>query len=213
MKRLLMIILMVTACHRVEPDSGDRFHDDYYYGEYPDRKVSLTACDDEYVVLFDTDYKEEVLDYIDKNGFTILLEPPRDLSYPDKDGFDIPEHLDELTQVFVMGDGDINAIPHLVFSDNLYISRDSGRHLYTTHRFYVKYYDEELKVDLYEDALRYAAELKITPVGTSESGNSRWIQFICTNGSAGKPVELANWFCEEAGFSGGYPLFSSGTSY
>lgn len=103
MKRLLMILLLVAACHRVEPDSGDRFHDDYYYSDYPDHKVSLMACDDEYVVLFDTDYKEEVLDYIDKNGFTILLEPPRDLSYPNKDGFEIPEHLDELTQVFVMG--------------------------------------------------------------------------------------------------------------
>ena len=212
------LLFMTFGCSREDPQTstddpeqsqwGDyEFCDDYYYGDYPDVKVPLVPCNDEFVIVFDTDNKGEVVDYIDREGFTVLLDGPMDVTYPDKDGFEIPEYMQNLTLLFIMGNGDIDAIPHIIFSDNIYVAGDPGTHLFTTNVFYVQYYDEGLGIDLFEEALRYADELKIIPKSISDFETNKWLGFICTDESAGKTVELANWFCEKAGFPGSNPSF------
>ena len=215
---------MVSGCKKTVPDNSaikqeteqkteqeteqERdyvMHHDYYYRTYPTDKVFLSTCEDEYVIGFKTEYKDEVLEYLENVGFThlqstadmansYLKEFQPDIEYPD--------YLLGYTLAWIKGNGEIDKIPRVFFSDNLYICNDMPEDkFYTTLVFDIQWNDNK---QLLNKALEYAEEFKIFPDVIGPSG---YVRFMCINESKGTAIELANWFCEAGGFSYAQPAY------
>lgn len=179
-----------------QPDSVYVLHDNYCY--YPE-KVYLTPCFDEHVIAFSISDNDEVLDYVLTHGYAILQGPFE--FYPGYMQENFPEEWSSHKLLWIKGDGDVNDIPKIMYSTKLYMYKDQyeiEKRLYVTTRLFVKWENEEmLKL-----ALRYAEELDLILEIISPSGQ---IAFMCTDESAGNPVEISNWFCEVGGFNA-YPF-------
>jgi hypothetical protein len=175
------------------------FHDGYYL--YQGEKIHLTPIEDEYTIVFRTEDINEVLTFLEKNSWEILLSGPAEHPWQLWNGnFEgVYDFLKYSMVAQIKGSGDIDKIPHVYFSHNGYVSQN-GIHLYPSNKVYVKYYDKESYGDRLTEALEYARKLQITPVYITDYEDSKYVTFLCTNNSAGNPLELANWFCEEKGF-------------
>lgn len=222
MNRLIfyLLLLSVAGCVQVQPDNPDKeqpepqpevdygFHDDFYY--YNDEKVYLTSCEDEYVIAFCSNNKDEVLDYIDKNGFSYLYDYPIADTPPDTMSFNVPDELKSTLLFWIKGKGDVNKIPHIFFADRTYdlSTPEIHKRIYSTNRFCVLC-DEDADEDMFALAMRYASEFKVFPVLNMKIGKNNWVWFACTDESAGNAVEIANWLHEKGGFSNAEPSFFS----
>ena len=187
------------------------FHDGYYL--YNGEKQYLTPVEDEYTIVFRTEDKDQVLAYLEENGWEILLGGPSEHPWQHWIGVfgGVYDFLIHSMVAQIKGSGDIDKIPHVYFSHNGCVSQN-GIHLYPSNRVYVKYYDKESYGDRLTEALEYARQLQITPVGISDFEDSKYVTFLCTNNSAGNPLELANWFYEEKGFTTAEPdLWGNGS--
>lgn len=182
-----------------QPDSVYVLHDNYYYMPYPE-KVYLTSCDDEYVIAFCISDKDEVLDYVLTHGYVILQGPFE--FHPGYMNENFPEEWSSHVLLWIKGDGNVNEIPGIMYSTKLYIYKDQyeiEKRLYVTTRLFVKWENEEmLKL-----ALKYAEELNLILEIISPNAQ---VAFMCTDKSAGNPVEISNWFCEVGGFPNARPF-------
>ena len=200
MKRLLIfLVLIITAwsCDRVEDDrswlDGYEFHDDFYYTGLSDiQKVFLEPIENEYLVIFEADFNEEVLMNLEDKGF-MLTSYPTDVYYVFNDDFTIPDYMSNCMSVRIKGIGDIEDIPHVIYSDNLYFSH-TGSLEGVSNKLCV-FIDESKGNQHYVDVLKYAEKLKIIPYDYNKY--SEYMFFACTNDSYGNPAEIANWFYEE----------------
>lgn len=215
MSRLLICLamsLMLFACGKPEeePESEQfdseeyNFNDGYYL--YNGQKIYLTPVEDEYTIVFKSEDKNEVLDYLERNGWVILFNGPYENTGQNWDDFEVPDYLKCSFTAQIKGKGNIGQIPHVYFSHNAYML-ETGAHVFQSNKIYVKYYDEGVYGDRLTEAWEYAQQLNIVPVSVSDLGSSKYVTFVCTNDSAGTPVELANWFCEEKGFTTAEPEF------
>lgn len=212
-----MLLLSVAGCAQItpddpipeqpEPETEYEFHDDYYY--YNDEKIYLTSCEDEYVIVFNPNHKEEVLDYISKHDFSYLHDYPVTDASPDTVTFNVPDILKSSMLFWIKGKGDVSKIPHVFYCNKTHTLSNPDEHQrpHSTNRFCVLC-DEDAEEDMYDRAMKYAAEFKIYPVLNIVIGKHNWVWFACTNESVGNPVELANWFRENGGFSNAEPSFS-----
>ena len=206
MNRLLICLamsMMLFACEKPKPVEYN-FNDGYYL--YKGQKIYLTPIEDEYTIVFKSEDKSEVLNYLENNGWEILFDGPYESSGQNWDDFQVPDYLRYSVTAHIKGQGNIDMIPLVYFSHNAYMS-ETGVQMFPTDRIYVKYYDEGVYGDRLIEAQEYAKQLNIVPVSVLDLGSSKYVTFVCTNDSAGNPLELANWFCEEKGFTTAEPEF------
>lgn len=228
MKRFLFLILAVLLCGcepytENQPDvdkqqdienpllneldvklSNYQFHDDFYYEPYlDDGKYSLAPCLSEHFIRFTTEYQDEVIAELLDRGFQIAKGPVQ-VNYSSEE-FEIPEGVRYGSKMSVKGEGKIDDIPHVIYSNHIYYSSeynavvaDFGR----SDLLWV-YYDIENAESQVELLMRYAEKFKIYPL--KHYRNYGRIEFVCTNLSSGNPVELANCFVEVGGFPDARP--------
>ena len=128
---------------------------------------------------FKTEYKDEVLEYLENVGFT-HLQSTADManSYLKEFQPDI-EYLDYLlgyTLAWIKGNGEIDKIPRVFFSDNLYICNDTPEDkFYTTLVFDIQWNDNK---QLLNKALEYAQEFNWT-IRICKVYVYQWIKGYC----------------------------------
>lgn len=210
MKRLficLVLPFLLSSCEQAKPDVQEEynFNDGYYL--YQGKKIYLTPVEDEYTIVFKAEDQNEVLDYLEKNGWEILFDGPYGTPDQTHYDFDVPDYVKSSVSAQIKGSGNVGMIPHVYFFINAHMLQDGIQPVYLSNSISVKYHDEESYGDRLSEALEYAQQLKIVPVRISDLVSSKYVKFICTNESAGNPLELANWFCEEKGFTSAEPGF------
>lgn len=171
----------------------------------------MTNITDEYYIIVKTDGIEEVLNFLNNNGFLIKVHPSEinfDSSPYDDDSFvnayETPIILSNCSALVVKGKGNILKTPQLIYSNNLYYNDTNKRITGLSNTFYI-HYDKKDEIKQIEKILKHADILQFAPLYNGLK--SSYIYCACTNASAGNPVELSNWFVEELGFPAAYPSF------
>ena len=118
---------------------------------------------------------------------------------------EIPEGVRYGSKMSVKGEGKIDDIPHVIYSNHIYYSSEYNAVVANFGRSDLLwvYYDIENAESQVELLMRYAEKFKIYPL--KHYRNYGRIEFVCTNLSSGNPVELANCFVEVGGFPDARP--------
>ena len=200
---LFILICLAASCSKIDPEQKTdyEFHDDFRYRYFTNNDtIYLTPCSDEYFIRFETEHKEEVMLNL-RQRFQILTGPYED-EYMFVD-FEIPDDIKNSSYVIVKGMGNITTVPHLIYYNHLYFN-GSGRSVGKSNSLKVLYEFKQAD-ELLKTILQHAEELKTHPIKENIIHGTRFgtiveLTIACTNNSAGNPVEIANWFVEEAGF-------------
>ena len=187
------------ACTPAEQGDQDYYvlHDDFYYtGSSDVPHVFLKPISDEHYVVFDSTYLEEVFDSLNKMGFSIISGPQETYYNSVNDDFFVPDYMKKCMSVHIKGTGEISNIPQVVYSNNLYLNHvGSVEGASNTLNVYLGEYNDDSR---YSSVFKFAENLNLVPY---DYWPELRVMFIaCTNASCGNPVEIANWFCEEAGY-------------
>lgn len=220
MKKLfipVLLIMMTVGCGQADPDkpAGEPdpeveyvFHDDFYYFHASDSngKVYLTPCEDEYMIAFKADDAESVLNYIDANGYVHLQEHTGSIS---NTVTELPELWRNYMVAWIKGPKEILDLPEVFYSCKIY-----DRHKEPASKFYDpeskfegKFFpdggfsvvlDDEHQEDMLNKVIQYAEDFNAVLNHVTEYPKT--VRFMCMPDSPYNPVEIANWFCEVAGF-------------
>lgn len=175
------------------------FHDDFYYDPTKeDGKCDLEKTHDEYFVSIDAEKEEMVLAELADEGFQIIYGPITK-SFQSYD-YEIPDFCKNNKILCVKGSGDITSIQNLVFYNNLYNDEYGLSQVGKSNAFHVRC--SKNRIDL---VLQYAEQHKVYPV--TYVPEYEMFYLLCTSDSAGNPVEMSNWFIEEAGFEYAMPNY------
>lgn len=185
--------------------SGNPEYDQYDgYWIYGDETYDMPKCPNDYYVVFDGEETECVMQAIDNNGFTITDGPAYgSLAANFNEEYPLSDDFIYVGTMKVSGTGDIDKIPHVVFSNNLY--EFDGRKIGSAFSFFVGY-DKENENKQIEMIANFARERNLVPVGKVSKYNPIFCIY-CTNASDGNPLEMCNWFMKETNFTYTEPGF------
>lgn len=220
MKKLfipMLLIMMTVGCGHADPDKPAKepdpeveyvFHDGFYYfhDSESDGKVYLTPCEDEYMIAFKADDAESVLNYIDANGYVHLQEHPGIISNTETE---LPELWRNYMVVWIKGSKEILELPEVFYSCQIYDrhKEPASKIFDPESKFKGKFFpdggfavflDDEHQEDMLNKVMQYAEDFNAVLNYVTEYPKT--VRFMCMPDSPYNPVEIANWFCEVAGF-------------
>jgi len=204
-----------------EPNLGEsteaipeyQFCDDYMYvrdveneGQYT--KMNITPNATKHYVRFTTEHQEDVIEALLSRGFEVSKPSPYNYDnydhpemWPDFEFFDLPDELKYVSTIVVKGEGNIDDIPNVIYSQPYYYG--AGEEFGLDGTITVKYdeNDADSQIKLIRE---YAEKFNLYPYYDFRWPKLSEFVMICTNMSSGSPIELANWFVEVGGFRGSY---------
>lgn len=207
MKKILYIAALFAAFACTPAEQGDRipdnqvdgyvFHDDFYYTGSSDMpRVFLQPISDEHYVVFDSRYLEDVLASLNEMRFSMISGPQETYYNSVNEDFIVPDSMKKCMSVRIKGTGEIANIPHVVYSNHLYLNHiGSVEGDSNTLNVYLGEYNDDSH---YSSVFKFAENLGLVPY---DYWPELKVMFLaCTNASCGNPAEIANWFCEETDY-------------
>lgn len=188
-----------TDTSRTVPDSGQLwgktygdyvFHDDFHYFSNKTMTVPLIRKPDHYGLVIEYDFKDIVMNILFERGFTVV----RDIG---KRGFPL-ESSPYCYYLVVKGNGRINDLPYVIFSNHMYDLEGDIVGIDPT--FLIR---TSGTIEEEETLMRFAKEHNVIYTDNWPTRHGTYYYFKCTNESSGNPTEMANWFLERGGFSTG----------
>lgn len=210
---VFLMLLIFTGCSTLSnEDNADSnfekeenmegkyvFHDDFYYTPGKgDGMCNLEKIQDEYFIFIDAKNLETVFTELADNDFKVI-DGPKTHSFLSCD-YDLPSFCKDNRVLCVKGSGNLESISDIVFHNNLYRDENGFSQIGKSNTFYVRCSGNAI-----DQVVRYAEQLDVFPVNYVSEYDRMCL--LCTDESAGNPVEMSNWFVEEAGFEYAQPNY------